>query len=334
VLGDLANLAAGAYDSYSDTFFQFEELDEEEQALLYAHELYHALQDQHFDLEQYLLDTVRQEDVNNDEVLARQAVVEGEASYVDSIYRGRMAGDSRPVQQQLADMIAAQSGWTADRLAQNARNPTLPDEMRARLLRALEARRRLPGFVFDGFVASYIEGMSFIHAVYQKGWPEVEKLYREFPPQSTEQILHPEKWAARESPIRIAWPPFDSDPIFADWQLLHQDVVGERLWRVVFSEHGVASRARRAAAGWGGDRYAVFRNRHDQDYLMLTFTVWDTEEDALEFEAAYRKVLESKAKGRQAVVFAQGREVLMVECPLDVPAGRLMRFNRRATAGR
>jgi hypothetical protein len=329
VLGDLANLAAGAYESGTDIVFQFEELDEAQQRLLFAHELYHALQDQHFNLQKYLLDPARRRGANNDQVMALQAAVEGEASYIDSIYRGRIARDPRPVREQMAEIVSSQSGWTADRWDDALRNRALPEEIRSRLLRAIETRKRLPAFMFDAFVASYLDGMAFIHALHEKGWPEIEKLYRDFPPQSTEQILHPEKWTSRESPVSIDWPAFDTDPLFADWQLLDENVLGERLWRVVFTEHGLARVASRAAAGWGGDRYAVFRSRHGRGYLMLAFTVWDTHEDALEFEAAYQQILDTKANGSQVIVSRQGPKVLVVDCPVGLPAGAFMEFNRR-----
>jgi hypothetical protein len=335
ILADLTDLAVGAYDVYTDAVYQFEDLDPQQQGILLAHELYHALQDQHFDLQGYLVDKAQRPDANTDEILARQAVVEGEASYIDAIYRGREMNDPRPLREQLAEAVAAQAEWTPDQWEETARDPAITEDMRDRLLRAIETRKRLPRFMFESFIGAYTDGMTFIHAVHEKGWPEVEKLYREHPPESTEQILHPEKWFAREAPVTISWPAFDTDPLFADWQLLHENVLGESLWRLVFREQGFESVARSVAAGWGGDRYAVFRNRLDRSYLMLAFTSWDTPEDAAEFGAAYLEVLESKARGMQASVLTQGHDVLIVEGPLDDAADAFMEFNRRAVvAGR
>lgn len=332
--GELAGLAAGAYDSYTDTILQFEDMDEQLRGLLLVHELYHGLQDQHFDLRRYLMDKARQPGANNDEILARSSVVEGEASYIDSIYLARMVNDAAPSREQLESIMADQAGWTPEKWEETARNPELSENIRERLLRAIDIEKRLPRFMFETFIGAYTDGMAFIHAVHEKGWPEVEKLYREYPPESTEQILHPEKWFARETPVAVAWPAFDADPLFTDWQLLDENVLGERLWRAVFREQGLEAEAEVLAAGWGGDRYAVFRNRHDKTYLMLTFTSWDTPEDAAEFGAAYRRVLETKAQGAQAMVFAQGNDVLIVECPLEFSADAFMEFNTRAVLSR
>jgi len=330
IYGDLIGLAAGAYDSHTDTFFQFEELDEQLQRSLFAHELYHGLQDQHFDLQAYFVDRSRMPGANYDELLARQAVVEGEASYIDAIYLWLMASDSQPTREQLAEIIAAQAEWSPERWEETVLTTELTDKMRARMLRAIETQKRLPRFMFETFTGAYVDGMAFIHAVHEKGWAEVETLYRGHPPESMEQILHPEKWFARESPVTIAWQAFDTEPLFADWQLLDENVLGERLWRVVFREQGFESEAHSVAAGWGGDRYAVFRNRHDNTYLMLTYTSWDTPEDAAEFGAAYRRLLETKARGAQAATLIRGNEVLIVECPLSVSADAFMEFNERA----
>jgi len=331
---ELTGLAAGAYDTYTSTFFQYEELDEYRQRLLFAHELYHGLQDQHFDLKSYLVERWLEPGANSDEILAHQAVVEGEASYIDTIYLWRMANNSQPTRQQLTDFMAATAKWSAAQWEDTLQNPALTEDERGQLRRAIETRKRLPRFMFETFIGQYMNGMAFIHAVHEKGWSEVEKLYREYPPESTEQILHPEKWFAREAPVAIEWPAFESDALFADWELLGENVMGESLWRVVFREQGLESEAPSVAAGWSGDRYAVFRNRHDKTYLMLRVTTWDTPEDAAEFGAAYRRVLEVKAQGAQAAVFTQGNDVLIVECPPDVSAGAFMEFNKRAVLSR
>jgi len=330
VYAELADFVLGAYDESSKTLFLFDAMDERDEQLLLVHELSHGLQDQHFDLLGYLIDPARRPEANADEILARQAVVEGEASYMVAIYLGRMAHDSMPDREQLAGIVDVIADQGEDRWEKSLRDPALTGKMRVRLLRAIEARKRVPRFMADTFMDVYKEGMKFIHAVHEKGWSEVDKLYLEHPPESSEQILHPEKWFAREAPVVIDWPAFDTEPLFADWELLAENVMGERLWREVFREYGREAEAHSIAAGWGGDRYAVFKHRRDGSYLMLTFTSWDTPGDAAEFSAAYQQILETKARGAQAKILARGNEVLIVECPLDAPAEALMEFNQRA----
>jgi hypothetical protein len=47
--------------------------------------------------------------------------------------------------------------------------------------------------------------------------------------------------------------------------------------------------SRRAAAGWGGDRYAVYEGSSSNDVVVTQMTAWDTEQDAIEFFNAYAK---------------------------------------------
>jgi hypothetical protein len=76
--------------------------------------------------------------------------------------------------------------------------------------------------------------------------------------------------------------------------LLDDDVLGEFQWRIVFKEQGLASEAESAAAGWGGDRYAVFKRKDSEATLLLLRTRWDSEKEASEFADAYRRVLAVK----------------------------------------
>ena len=117
--------------------------------------------------------------------------------------------------------------------------------------------------MFETFIGQYMNGMAFIHAVHEKGWSEVEKLYREYPPESTEQILHPEKWFAREAPVAIEWPAFESAALFADWELLGENVLGESLWRGVkiFLPAAAAIFAAILAIDVGVEKYQAMRLR-------------------------------------------------------------------------
>ncbi len=54
-----------------------------EQGVVYSHELYHALQDQYFDLNAYMSDKLK---LNSDQETARHALVEGEATYIHTLW--------------------------------------------------------------------------------------------------------------------------------------------------------------------------------------------------------------------------------------------------------
>lgn len=332
IFAGLLTNAAAAYDANRHAFMLLMGMNEQDRNVVFAHELYHGFQDQYFDLQRYLLDKSREVDANGDEVLARQSVVEGEAAYVDAIYQARDATNSRPSREQIANVIAHQGEWNPELWEKIIAEQPMTEEQRVRLQQSIDMRDRLPPFMFELFMSPYIDGMAFIHAIHERGWTEVEKLYREYPPVSTEQILHPEKWFAREEPVRIAWPEFHGESRFWNWQLLHVNMMGERGWQVVFREQGLRDDALAAAAGWNGDRFAVFKHRHDEVFLMLMFTSWDTPGDAAEFADAYRRLLESKYRGTSIPtrLVTQDREVLIVEGGLAEAADAFMEFNRRA----
>jgi hypothetical protein len=68
----------------------------------------------------------------------------------------------------------------------------------------------------------------------------------------------------------------------AGWTELGRNVLGEMQLAVLLRKHGGKS----AAAGWDGDRYAIFEGPKGRLGLVWLST-WDSEDDAREFTAAY-----------------------------------------------
>jgi hypothetical protein len=104
------------------------------------------------------------------------------------------------------------------------------------------------------------------------GWDAVKSAWTR-PPESTEQVLHPEKFAAHESP-RPVEPPYKPSG-----RLVNDGVLGEVLTRTLLGEGSDA-----AAAGWGGDRYQVWDVSGKT--LLVWRSVWDSSADAREFQEA------------------------------------------------
>jgi hypothetical protein len=78
------------------------------------------------------------------------------------------------------------------------------------------------------------------------------------------------------------------------WKELGRNVVGEMQLGVMLRRHG----GRNAAAGWDGDRFAVFEGPNDRLGLVWLST-WDSEEDAREFARGYARFQTTKV-GRDA----------------------------------
>jgi len=297
--------------------------------VLYSHELYHALQDQYFDLTRY---TGTAHTINSDVRLARSAVVEGEATYMMSLWAVQKMAGQQPTRAMMSQVVAMQSNMSMDQLREALKQPQVAEALGDDVKKSVDAARDIPAFIIDSMMGVYFKGMSFVFAVQDQGWPAVEKLYGEYPPQSTEHILHPEKWLAREAPVSFEWPKFGKIAALRDWQLLDDDVLGEFQWRTVFREQGLAAESESVAAGWGGDRYAVFKRKDSDATLLLLRTSWDSEQDAKEFADAYRRVWASKYANPPVPTLLEqsGSDVYVVEGGDENSIDALMKVVKRA----
>ena len=101
------------------------------------------------------------------------------------------------------------------------------------------------------------------------------------PPTSTEQVLHPQKYVSGEGPVAVSLPDV-ADALGEDWEEVYSDVMGEFFLRTYLETRTAEPAAALAAAGWGGDRYALLRGPGDE-YALVSLIEWDTGQDAREF---------------------------------------------------
>jgi hypothetical protein len=294
-----------------------------EQGVVYSHELYHALQDQYFDLNAFTSEKLK---LDSDQDMARQALVEGEATYIHTLWgMRRMMNGASPPRALVGPALSMQANMSFEQMLSMVGNSEDADELDS-----------IPPFILEILVGNYMKGAAFVYAVQEKGWAEVEKLYKEYPPQSTEQILHPEKWVARENPSSITWKDLKKEKALKDWELLDDDVVGEIQWRIIFKVNGMATEANAAAAGWDGDRYAVFKRKKSDETMMLLRTSWDSEAEASEFADAYQRALAVKYTGSKEAsrVERRGVDVFIVEGGKETDLDALMGIVTQATKSR
>ncbi len=233
------------------------------------HELTHAVQDQHYDLETLPIE-VRDDD---DLVMAVKSVVEGDATYV------------------MFDALARTMGQTADTMSTQG--------MGAGAMPLGGAADRAPDYLKQSLVFPYFAGLHFVQkARRQGGWPRVDALYADLPA-STEQVLHPEKFFgdARDVPQRLAWGALAALPE-ADWTRLESNVLGEFGVRMFLKARGVRIGANRFAAGWDGDRYHVYAPKEGGRMLLLWVSTWDDAGEAAEFSDALSEPLDADGAGR------------------------------------
>ena len=270
-----------------------------------AHELTHALQDMHFDLDRLLTSAT-----NSDQFIARQALVEGGATLVEILVRNaRAAPDQRASDSQLQQVIND---------ALNVMPPEGP-----------------PGFLFEQYHTPYVRGRAFVFALKRHGgWDAVNRAYINLPA-SSEHILHPDKYIAGESPEKIALPALAREPFAGDWESLDRNTLGELGFRNIFNAFDLnVETAHAAAAGWHGDQYAVFKHRQENNtFALALFTTWDTEQDAAEFMTAYNKVLAIKRGTEDFRIKQNGRDVLIAESPRARDLNELFAYVEKVRSG-
>ena len=125
------------------------------------------------------------------------------------------------------------------------------------------------------------------------------------PPQSTEQVLHPERFARHEAPERPRLPS-PRDALGAGYELLHEDTLGELEMRVYFGAAAQEAAAQHAAQGWGGDRLYAYRGA-DQKVAIVWLTIWDDEREAREAEQAAERVAATAAASARARTTGRAR---------------------------
>ncbi|HLG42508.1 MAG TPA: hypothetical protein VI643_04015 [Planctomycetota bacterium] len=228
------------------------------------HELFHAAQDQHFNLMEYKGHNYK----NDDLTLAIEALIEGEATLVHSRY---MLG---------------------------ARYEALKRQFMA--IPADPPKAETPRVLFNTLYFPYSLGYKFIDEVVKKReWKVASKMFQD-PPLSTEQVLHPEKYLAaeRDYPQDLSMN-FSrlNKAMGAGWRRLDDNVQGEFTIRLIFEEFGFRRQGVAAASGWDGDRYAVYHRPKDDAVMSIWASTWDSEDEAKEFAGAYLELLQKKYEG-------------------------------------
>ena len=304
----LGEQGAGFFDPRSKKLYLREDMPAGE--IILAHEVGHAIQDQHFDLHRMQGDPRE----NEDRSFAIGAVIEGDATLVMVDY-----------------MRKTLSVWKALKLVGNLIKIMSMDQQKL---------EQAPLYIRESLISPYISGLGFVQYLRQRGGKGlVNRAFRE-PPVSSEQILHPRKYLLGELPVKVTLP--DLLPVLgAGWKMLHENTLGE-FGVSALLRGSLASRldAGAASAGWGGDRLRSYR--HTDGRMVLVWRMaWDTPKDSREARAALAQYLGARpgflpaprgrgarprgvwqrswrGKDRGVWLRARGKEVVMIDCSLKV----------------
>ncbi|MDQ2941238.1 MAG: hypothetical protein M3R05_03500 [Chloroflexota bacterium] len=227
-----------------------------EARISYAHEYTHALQDAAFTLKALQTDAVGEDDRS----LARTALVEGDA--MQTMFLWALAGNLDPGE--LAQLGTGSPPDTGD----------------------------APSWMVGLLRFPYTAGLQWVGQVYQAGgFQAIDAAFAD-PPDSTEQVIHYDKWVAREKPIAVTVP--DLAPALGrGWKRVASSPQGEAMMGVMLQFFGVSQAdAARAVAGWGGDRVAVYSGP-GTSFSLAWHVAWDSPVEATEFADAYARVIDA-----------------------------------------
>lgn len=226
-----------------------------------AHELTHALDDQHFDLGRFerLARTCR-----DDEQLAASAVVEGSAT----LLMFRWAEQHLPGQLEALGSILPRG--------------------------AIREKGRPP--LFMGLLCGfpYLDGLAFVDVLWREGGRRaVDRALRD-PPVSTGQIIQPSRYPD-DVPRAVDVP--DLAPALGEgWSDLDVKEVGEVWLRSLMGLRARRATVELATEGWDGGLYRAWS--HGRDVAVVLATVWDDHQQAVEFAVRFEDWLDPRRHAR------------------------------------
>lgn len=262
----LTEQIAGLYDPKTQEFFIADWISPDEQRLVMAHELTHALHDQHFRVEPWL----EAAKPNDDAELARGAVLEGSAlaAMVDYLLRGQ----SKSLRD-LGELDVSKIMGEVDK------SPLLA---------------QAPRYLRDVLLFPYVAGTNFTQRILRvsAGWADFHKVF-EKPPVSTQQVLHPELYLRGVVPQTVTLPGLNR-LLAGPWKKLDENIIGEFGLLELLKQFLGEERATRLAPAWVGDRYALFEHQKTTQVLLVYRLQLDGDADAARFFGHYSEALERK----------------------------------------
>jgi hypothetical protein len=259
----------GYYDPTAKALFVVQDAQRDAVRPVLVHELVHALQDQHTNL-----DSLISRDRGNDHQSAAQAAIEGHATMVMFAYlaEGQAGG---PVDPRTLPDIGAQIRPTLEQ--QNEQFPVF---------------QKAPRILRETMLFPYAGGAGFVQKLWirplQSGFgdPYPAPLGSRLP-QSTEQVLHPESryLVERDEPTELQ--------LDAGDPAIRENGLGELEMATWLVEH-LGAGSEKWAEGWDGDRYRLVQVSGSP--ALVWYSVWDSDGAARAFADAATRIADKRGR--------------------------------------
>jgi hypothetical protein len=283
--------AAAFYDYRKKRLFVLDSTAEgSEQRVALVHELAHALADQHHPLGKYL----HKGSPDDDASTARQAVMEGQATWLTWAY------------------VASRNGGKAD----------VPPAMIEQLTKTLGAEStdfpvfaKAPLYLRESLVFPYNEGLKFQDAVFHKVGRNGFDLVFNRPPLTSQQILHPELYFENQKPSQPK--PQTREALFnkiaKQFRDLGEGSIGEFDFSMLLRQFVPQKEGSDAASHWRGGEFKLYEHKHDK-YPVLSFASdWDSPASARRFFDLYQRVMKGKWKHMESTKPSEADSILTLE---------------------
>jgi hypothetical protein len=261
----LTEQAAAFYDYKKKKLFLLDNNASAMQRPILVHELGHALADQHFDLEKYLL-----KGKNDDAALARMAVMEGQATWLMSEYVMSKMGTSLKKAPDMAEWMNRMTG------SSGGMYPVFDSA---------------PLYLRETLMFPYTKGLLFQNAVIVKhGDAGFAEVFRN-PPASSQHILHPEKYFAKVQPFKTELPKVK----LKGYAALAEGTFGELDHDILLRQYTDEATAK-LSVKWRGGQYRVLEDKKRERQVLLYVSEWEDPADAAKLFSAWRSILRKKWK--------------------------------------
>ena len=290
----LTEQVAGYFDPDSNALYIPTDIDPSQARLVISHELVHALQHQYLNLDS-LVELKRQ----NDRRSAAQAILEGQATLAQIlVLMPEQKIESLPNFWELRTALGGQQ-----------------DQMKV--------FGSAPLWLRESLIFPYLGGAEFVRW-FDHEYPGKQP-YGVLMPISTEQILHPARYAAGDRPDALAFESPARDTV------RYEDGLGEFEIRLLLQQHlGDDGAAASLAAGWDGDRYQVLGQGSGAGAgagaeALVWYTLWDDKRAATRFRTGLESAWAKRWLGRRGVRRSEIKQLLVVGVPVvrlvDAPPG-------------
>ena len=278
---DLVSEQAAAYYDYNKKrlFILDSTAEGMEQRVALAHELAHALADQHHPLGKYL----NRGSPDDDAETARQAVMEGQATWLAWAYIAQRNGGKAEVPPAVIDELTKTIG------AESPEFPVFDKE---------------PLYMRESLVFPYNAGLRFQDAIYRRqGRASFDGLFTH-PPVSTQQIMHPEAYLVGKLPLDPRPPPLETamDKKQARrFRLLGEGSMGEFDHNVLLRQYVGDKEGAEAASHWRGGNFKLYEHKRDRFPVLSYISEWDSPASARRIFELYQRVIRGRSKKMEIV---------------------------------